>query len=391
MDNNMRKISVFTGTRAEYGLLYWIIRSLNEAVNVDLQLFVGGMHMSPEFGYTIKQIETDGFPIVERMEFLLSSDSPVGISKSMGLALINAAEAIERQKPDLIVLLGDRFESMAIAQAAMIACVPVAHIHGGETTEGLIDEAVRHSITKMSHLHFAATEQYKNRIIQLGEQPERVFNFGAPGIDSIVKLELIELDELPSAINFELNKPYIMVTYHPVTLESDGASNSLINLLKVLDEYPEHQLIITYPNADTNGRKLIKILDDYKTLNQSRILLVQSLGQLRYLSLMKYCEVVIGNSSSGLIETPSFKVPTVNIGNRQKGRICGDTVLSCDESVDSIRQALEKALSQKFKRFCQSTVNPYGQGDSSTRIVEQLINYPLNKIINKKFNDSEDI
>jgi UDP-hydrolysing UDP-N-acetyl-D-glucosamine 2-epimerase len=391
MDNSMRKIAVFTGTRAEYGLLYWIIKSLNESVNVDLQLFVGGMHMSPEFGYTIEQIEADGFPILERMEFLLSSDSPVGISKSMGLALINAAEAIERQKPDLIVLLGDRFESMAIAQAAMIACLPVAHIHGGETTEGLIDEAVRHSITKMSHLHFAATEQYRKRIIQLGEQPERVFNFGAPGIDSIVKLKLIELDELPSAINFELNKPYIMVTYHPVTLESDGASSSLINLLNVLDEYPDHQLIITYPNADTNGRKLIKILDEYKTLNHSRVLLVQSLGQLRYLSLMKYCEVVIGNSSSGLIETPSFKVPTVNIGNRQKGRIGGDTVLNCDESVDLIRNALEKALSQKFKLFCQSTVNPYGQGDSSTRIVEQLINYPLNKIINKKFNDLEDI
>ena len=387
----MRKIAVFTGTRAEYGLLYWIIRSLNESVNVDLQLFVGGMYMSPEFGYTIKQIEADGFPIVERMEFLLSSDSPVGISKSMGLALINAGEAIERQKPDLIVLLGDRFESMAIAQAAMIACVPVAHIHGGETTEGLIDEAVRHSITKMSHLHFAATEQYQNRIIQLGEQTERVFNFGAPGIDSIVKLKLIELDNLSSAIDFELNKPYIMVTYHPVTLESDGASSSLINLLKVLDHYPDHQLVITYPNADTNGRKLIKILDDYKSLNQRRVLLVQSLGQLRYLSLMKYSEVVIGNSSSGLIETPSFKVPTVNIGNRQKGRIGGDTVLNCDESVESIRSALEKALSQEFKLFCQSTVNPYGQGDSSTRIVEQLINYPLDKIINKKFNDLEGI
>ncbi len=383
----MRKIAVFTGTRAEYGLLYWIIKSLNESESVELQLYVGGMHMSPEFGYTIKQIEEDGFPIAERMEFLLSSDSPVGISKSMGLALINAAEAIERQRPDLIVLLGDRFESMTIAQAAMVACIPVAHIHGGETTEGLIDEAVRHSITKMSHLHFAATSQYKNRIIQLGEQPERVFNYGAPGIDSILKLPLIELEKLPAAIDFELNKPFIMVTYHPVTLEVDGAANSLINLLKALDNFPNHQLVITYPNADTNGRSLIKILDDYKKNNHQRVLLVQSLGQLRYLSLMKYCEAVVGNSSSGLIETPSFKVPTINIGNRQKGRIAGDTVINCAEDLDSISKALDRGLSHEFKNFCHTTVNPYGQGNSSCRIVEQLINYPLVQIVNKKFND----
>jgi len=383
----MRKIAVFTGTRAEYGLLYWVIKYLSESKNVELQLFVGGMHMSPEFGYTIKQIEADGFPIVERMEFLLSSDSAVGISKSMGLALMNSAEAIERQKPDLLVLLGDRFESMAVAQAAMIACVPVAHIHGGETTEGLIDEAVRHSITKMSHIHFAATEEYENRIIQLGEQPERVFNFGAPGIDSIVKLDLIERDEISSAINFNLNKPYFMVTYHPVTLENGGATDSLINLLKVLDDYPEYQLIITYPNADTHGRKLIEILDEYKELNFERVLLIQSLGQLRYLSLMKYCEVVIGNSSSGLIETPTFKVPTVNIGNRQKGRINGETVLNCDESVDSIKKALNIALSGDFIESCKFSENPYGKGDSSEKIVEKLINFPLKGIISKKFND----
>lgn len=383
----MRKIAVFTGTRAEYGLLYWVIKFLSESKNVELQLFVGGMHLSPEFGYTIKQIEKDGFPISERMEFLLSSDSAVGISKSMGLALINSAEALERNKPDLLVLLGDRFESMAVAQAAMLACVPVAHIHGGETTEGLIDEAVRHSITKMSHLHFAATEQYKNRIIQLGEQPERVFDFGAPGIDSIVKLDLIERDEISSAISFDLNKSYFMVTYHPVTLEKGGAADSLINLLKVLDGYPEYQLVITYPNADTHGRKLIEILDEYKEINSERVLLIQSLGQLRYLSLMKYCEVVIGNSSSGLIETPTFKVPTVNIGNRQKGRISGETVINCDESVDSIQSALKKALNSDFIDYCKSSENPYGKGDSSEKIVEKLVYFPLEGIVSKKFND----
>ena len=383
----MKKIAVFTGTRAEYGLLYWVIKGLQEATEVELQLYVGGMHLSPEFGYTIEQIEKDGFFVNERMEFLLSSDSPVGITKSMGLALINSAEVLERNKPDLIVLLGDRFESMAVAQAAMVACIPIAHIHGGETTEGLIDEAVRHSITKMSHLHFPATEGYKKRIQQLGETPERIFNFGAPGIDSIIKLELLKREELTKALGFSLDQPYFMVTYHPVTLEARGASDSLVNLLKVLDEYPNHQLIVTYPNADTHGRKLIEILDEYQNANPSRVLLTRSLGQLRYLSAMKYCDAVIGNSSSGLIETPTFNVPTVNIGNRQKGRIAGETVLHCDESIESIKDTISKAVSADFIEHCQKSSNPYGTGDSSGRIVEKLINYPLTGIVNKKFYD----
>lgn len=383
----MRKIAVFTGTRAEYGLLYWVIKGLHESAEVELQLYAGGMHLSPEFGYTINQIEKDGFPVVERMEFLLSSDSPVGITKSMGLALINSAEVLDRNKPDLIVLLGDRFESMTVAQAAMVACIPVAHIHGGEKTEGLIDEAVRHSITKMSHLHFAATEAYQKRIQQLGEQPERIFNFGAPGIDSIVNLQLLKREELSDALNFSLEKPFFMVTYHPVTLEVDGASDSLVNLLKVLDDYPNHQLIITYPNADTHGRKLIEILDEYHNIHPERVLLTRSLGQLRYLSAMKYCDAVIGNSSSGLIETPTFNVPTVNIGNRQKGRISGETVLHCNESLESIRDTICRAVSVDFTKSCETSVNPYGIGNSSERIVDQLINYPLEGIVNKKFYD----
>ncbi|TWX71937.1 UDP-N-acetylglucosamine 2-epimerase (hydrolyzing) [Colwellia demingiae] len=383
----MRKIAVFTGTRAEYGLLYWVIKGLHESTEVELQLYVGGMHLSPEFGYTINQIEKDGFPVTERMEFLLSSDSPVGITKSMGLALINSAEVLDRNKPDLIVLLGDRFESMTVAQAAMVACIPVAHIHGGEKTEGLIDEAVRHSITKMSHLHFAATGAYQNRIQQLGEQPERTFNFGAPGIDSIVNLQLLKREELSDALDFALEKPFFMVTYHPVTLEIDGASESLVNLLKVLDDYPNHQLIITYPNADTHGRKLIEILDEYHNLHPERVLLTRSLGQLRYLSAMKYCDAVIGNSSSGLIETPTFNVPTVNIGNRQKGRIAGETVLHCNETLESIRDTIGRAVSADFTTSCETAVNPYGIGNSSERIVDQVINYPLEGIVNKKFYD----
>ena len=382
-----RKIAVFTGTRAEYGLLYWIIKALNDSADVELQLYVGGMHLSPEFGYTVEQIEKDGFPISERMEFLLSSDSPVGISKSMGLAIINAAEVISRQHPDLIVLLGDRFESMAIAQAAMVSCTPLAHIHGGETTEGLIDEAVRHSLTKMSHLHFTATEDYRSRVIQLGEQPDRVFNFGAPGIDSIVNLPLLKREELSKAIDFDVDGLYLMVTYHPVTLETDGAAESLENLLSVLDEYPDHKVIMTYPNADTHGRRLIGILDAYRDKNPERVLISQSLGQLRYLSLMQFTEAVIGNSSSGLIETPTFNVPTINIGNRQKGRISGVTVVDCLESRDSIKSAFDMVFSKTFKDSLQNSENPYGGGGSSEKIVNTLISYPLENIVIKHFFD----
>lgn len=383
----MRKIAVFTGTRAEYGLLYWIIKALQESSSVELQLLVGGMHLSPEFGSTINQIKDDGFKITEKMEFLLSSDTEVGVTKSMGLALLSAAEVLDRQKPDLLVLLGDRFEALAVSLAAMINRTPIAHIHGGESTEGAIDEAARHSITKMSHLHFPATEIYKKRIIQLGEQPHRVFNFGAPGIDNIKKLELIERSCISPAVGFDLQDKYFLVTYHPVTLDAEGALHSLLNLLDVLDEYPDYSLVITYPNADTHGRKLIDALERYKSQNSHRVLLAQSLGQLRYLSLMKYCEAVIGNSSSGLIEAPTFKVPTVNIGNRQKGRVHGDTVINCGESKEEIEDAMSVALSKEFKERCKVSTNPYGEGEASERIVEKLIYADLDNIIYKSFYD----
>jgi len=381
----MRKIAVFTGTRAEYGLLYWIIKSLEEAEQAELQLIVGGMHLSPEFGYTIEQIEQDGFPIADRLEFLLSSDSPVAVSKSMGLALISASESLQRLQPDLIVLLGDRFESMSIAQAAMVAQIPIAHLHGGETTEGLIDEAVRHSITKMAHLHFTATKAYRDRVIQLGEQPNRVLNVGAPGIDSIKRLKLLERHELSNAIGFNLNKPYFLITYHPVTLSKDGATDSLINLLSILDDYHEHQVLISYPNADTHGRQLIKILENYAQADPERVFLFRSLGQLRYLSLMKHCEVVLGNSSSGLIEAPSFGVPTLNIGDRQKGRISGETVVHCGETKAEISKGMKKVTEKQFQEECRKANNPYGDGESSKKIVDLLIDYPLEDILYKSF------
>lgn len=384
----MRKIAVFTGTRAEYGLLYWIIKGLHESSEAELQLFVGGMHLSPEFGKTIAQIELDRFPVTEKLEFLLSSDTPVGIAKSMGLALICAADAFERAKPDLLVILGDRFESMAICQAAMVAQIPIAHIHGGETTEGLIDEAVRHSITKMSHLHFTATEEYRQRVIQLGENPARAFNVGAPGIDSIRALELLSREALSESIQFDLTDvPYMVVTYHPVTLSRDGAVEDLKQLLAALREYTEHKFLITYPNADTHGRALIPLLDDFSREFPGRVLLVQSLGQLRYLSALKHCDLVIGNSSSGLIEVPTFKIPTINIGDRQKGRIAGNTVINCDGNKASIQRAITEALSTSFREKCCNSVNPYGEGGSSSKIVNIILSENLNDLVFKSFFD----
>ncbi|NRF32504.1 UDP-N-acetylglucosamine 2-epimerase [Vibrio coralliilyticus] len=384
----MKKIAVFTGTRAEYGLLYWIIKGLHESPSAELQLYVGGMHLSPEFGKTIEQIKSDGFPVAEKLEFLLSSDTPVGIAKSMGLALIGAADALERNKPDLLVVLGDRFESMAICQAAMVAQIPIAHIHGGETTEGLIDEAVRHSISKMSHLHFTATEEYRQRVIQLGENPEHVFNVGAPGIDSIKALELLSREELSKSIDFDLTeKPYMVVTYHPVTLSRDGAVEDLKQLLLTLRQYQDHKFLITYPNADTHGRALIPLLDAFANELQGRVLLIQSLGQLRYLSALKYSDLVIGNSSSGLIEVPTFKVPTVNIGNRQKGRIAGETVISCEGDKNSILNAINVALSLEFKQRCLDSHNPYGKGDSSEKILNIIQDTKLDGLVFKSFFD----
>jgi len=385
----MRKIAVFTGTRAEYGILYRIIKGLFDSTEIELQLIVGGMHLSTEFGYTLTEIQEDGIPISECLEFLVSSETAVGVSKSMGLAMISAADYFARNRPDILVVLGDRYEAIAVAQAAMVARIPIAHIHGGEITEGVIDEAIRHSLTKMSHLHFVATDVYKNRIRQLGENPSNIFNFGAPGLDNIKNMTLLKRDELSKAIGFKLGQKYLMVTHHPVTLSPSSAPLELLNLLSVLDEYPEYQLIITYPNADTKGKELIDILNQYYMKNKNRIFLSRSLGRFKYLSCLKYCEFVIGNSSSGIIEAPSLSIPTVNIGERQKGRITGDTVISCGVTREAIRNAINDAVSEKFSKQIKSAKNPYGNGDASKKIVEKLITFPLENIIFKKFFDLE--
>jgi len=379
----MKKIAVFTGTRAEYGLLYWILKGLRDADNVDLQLLVGGSHLSHEFGHTIDNIEKDGFLVTERLDFLLSSDSPQAISKSLALAVIAGADCVARLKPDLLVLLGDRYECLALAQCAMLANIPIAHIHGGEKTEGAVDDVIRHAISKMSHLHFTATKTYQNRVIQLGEHPSRVFDYGAPGLDNIDKLSLLSKKQLADAIELPQLEAFFLVTYHPVTLSSNEAKIALDNLLTVLAEYPKFQVLITFPNADSQGRKLIDVLKTFVSKYSERVKLFESMGQLNYLSAMKHASLVIGNSSSGIIEAPSFQVPTVNIGDRQKGRVCADSVFHCGESVEAISKSIETALKQEPLHV----VNPYGKGGASEKIVEKLITVNIDSLLEKSFYD----
>lgn len=313
----MYRIGIITGTRAEYGLLKSVINKVYMAEDLELQLIVTGMHLSPEFGMTYKEIEEDGYLITMKIEMLLSSDTPVGITKSMGLAMISFADYYEIYKPDIVIILGDRFEMLAAASAAMIARVPIAHIHGGELTEGAIDEAIRHSITKMAYLHFCTTSIYRERVIQLGEGPQRVYNVGALGVENIKKLPLINKYELEKIIDFSLEGKVIMITYHPVTLENISSEKIFKNLLKVISEHKDFRIIFTKSNADTNGRIINKMIDNYVENNKKKCIEFTSMGQLNYLSTLQYCYAVVGNSSSGIIEAPSLHIPTINIGDRQ--------------------------------------------------------------------------
>ena len=377
----MKKIAVFTGTRAEYGLLYWLLKDIKAHPSLELQLLVSAMHLSPEFGMTYKQIESDGFQITEKVEMLLSSDSAVGTVKSMGLGVIGFADALDRMKPDLMIILGDRFEALAAAQAAMILRVPIAHIHGGEITEGAYDDAIRHAITKLSLLHFTSTEDHRNRVIQLGEHPSRVFNVGAVGLDHLQRTKLMSIKDLSLSLEFNLDKPYFLVTYHPVTAASEPAKESFTNLLQALDQFPSHQVILTYPNADDGGREIIPLLEEYAAKQPERVLAIPSLGQKRYLSAVKHAQAVVGNSSSGIIEVPSFKVPTINIGERQRGRMAAKSVISCSPT----SQAISKALSTALKNDFSKVINPYGKGQASEAILKEILNADLSAI--KSFYD----
>lgn len=361
------------------------MKEIQADARLALQVVATGMHLSPEFGLTFKEIEKDGFHIDEKVEMLLSSDTPTGIAKSIGLGTIGMADAFGRLQPDIVVLLGDRFETFAAAQAALVARIPIAHLHGGETTEGAIDEAFRHAITKMSHLHFTSAEAYRERVIQLGEDPQRVFSFGAAAMDSLSRIQLLDRAALETALAFRLGKRNLLVTFHPVTLENASAGQQFEALLQALEELDECHFILTKPNADTDGRIIGNMIDAFAARHKQRAAAFTSLGQLRFLSTMQLVDGVVGNSSSGLIEAPTFRIGTINIGDRQKGRIKASSVIDCAPDKTSIQSALQQLLSDAFRLSLASTVNPYGSGPVAKKIAHMLATAPLDDILKKPF------
>ncbi|MCT4616241.1 MAG: UDP-N-acetylglucosamine 2-epimerase [Marinifilaceae bacterium] len=382
-----RKVLVITGTRAEYGLLSNVLRLLKEDDEFELQLIATGMHLSPDYGYTYKEIEDDGFKIDKKIEILLSSDSSIGVSKAMGLAQISFAEAFEELQPDLILVLGDRYEILSAVTSAMIARIPVAHLNGGEKTEGAIDESIRHSLTKMSHLHFTATEEYYQRVIQLGENPNRVFNVGEVGLDNITRLNLMSKSEFEDSINFKLKQKAIIITFHPVTLEKGESVRQFNELLLAVDELEDTSIIITHSNSDMEGRQIIELINKYVSENSDKAISFPSLGYRRYLSALQYMDAVVGNSSSGIVEAPSFKTPTINIGSRQKGRIQANSIINTEATKESILEAFNSIYDIKFQENLKSIVNPYGQGESSQRLIDVLKQTDFKNLIDKKFFD----
>lgn len=384
----MKKVCVITGTRAEYGLLKPVVGRIYKSDELELQLVVTGMHLSTEFGLTYKEIENDGYPITNKIEMLLSSDTPVGVTKSMGVALIGFADCFDANKPDIAVILGDRYEMLVAATAAMVAGIPIAHIHGGELTEGAMDEAIRHSITKMSCIHFTTTEEYRRRVIQLGEMPDTVYNVGALGVENVKTVFLLNKEELEKELGFQFTAPTIMVTYHPVTLEKLESEKQFKMLLDAIDVHKDISVIFTKANADMDGRIINKMIDDYVSSNEKRCRAYTSLGQLKYLSTLQFCVAVVGNSSSGIIEVPSFKIPTVNIGDRQRGRIHAESVIDCGYDTKQIESALKKALSSDFRCKAANVKNPY-EGENTSydivRIISEALCHGID--IKKKFYD----
>ncbi len=383
---NKRKIAVVTGSRAEYGLLYWLLHEINEDNDLELMLIVTGMHLSADFGSTYKEIEKDGFHIAAKVDILSQEDTPEAVAYSTGQGLLQFTETLNRLKPDILVVLGDRYEILSAALAAMFLNIPIAHIHGGELTVGAVDDAIRHVVTKMSHYHFVATEPYQKRVIQMGEDPSRVFNFGAPGLDHISRSELFSKAEFEKGLDFQFGKINFLVTFHPVTREIDGPEEAVKELLSALDEFPEAKIIFTKSNADSGGRLIGELIDEYVKKNPGRSNVFTSLGIQKYLSAAKYVDVVIGNSSSGLIEVPVVGTPTVNIGDRQQGRLLASSVVCCDVGKNSIIDAVNKALSDEFQHRLPRIDCPYGQGDASYKIKEILKSCSLD-VLKKEFFD----
>lgn len=382
-----RRVCVFTGTRAEYGLLVWLMREIQADPNLELQVLVSGSHLVREFGDTWRQIIADGFSIDAKVDMLLAADNPVAIVKSMGLGLIGFADALERLIPDILVVLGDRYEALAACEAALLLGIPVAHIHGGEITEGALDDSIRHAITKMSHLHFVASEDYRRRVIQLGERPEYVFNVGAPGLDAIKNVNLASIEEFEEKINFKLGKKNLIVTFHPVTNFIYSPDEGLQPLLDALDGFPEYNIVFTKANADAYGKLINDKIQSWVFANKNRSTLVSSLGQRLYYSAISLCDAVVGNSSSGIIEAPALQKPTINIGARQTGRSKARSIIDCGSDVQSISNALKIIQRDDLEFLKNINEIPYGYYGASKKIKNTISSISLKEIKIKKFHD----
>lgn len=370
---NIKKICIVTGARADYGLLFMLMRHIQDDLDLTLQIIATGSHYSPFHGLTYLQIEKDGFQIDQKIEILLANDSPNALSKSLALASIGFSDAYEKLKPDIVIVLGDRFEILAAVQTAMLAQIPIAHIHGGEITEGSTDDSIRHAITKMSHLHFVATDEYARRVIQMGEDPSRVFNCGAPGLDSIYLTSLCSRQELENILDFQFQEKIFLITYHPATLQNkDYLESATDNFLLALSNFKDVSLIFTKPNADVLGLRLTQKISNFVS-NNSKSKLFDSLGQKYYYSLLNIVDAMIGNSSSGLIEAPIFNIPTVNIGSRQLGRAHGNSVINADDTYESIVLSIEKALNSDFRKTLNINSSPYGIGGKNSLMIKNIL------------------
>lgn len=386
-----RKICVVTGSRADYGLLYWLLRAIKEDTALKLQIAATGAHVSPRHGSTYKVIEADGFRLSAKVPILGADDSPSAIANALSKGVAGFAKAFKKLNPDIVVVLGDRYEMLAAAQAAMLACVPIAHIHGGESSEGAIDEAIRHAITKMAHFHFVSAEAYRRRVIRMGEEPSRVFNFGAPGLDQLKRMNFLSASQLEKELGVDLGRrPLLLVTYHPATLDKKGPGKALSSLFGALDHFKRAAVIITKSNADTGGLEINRRIDAYVSKNREWVHGFISLGQKKYLSLMRQTDVVVGNSSSGIFEAPALKVPTVNLGDRQRGRLKDRSVIDCAESKPAIICSIQKVLSKKFRHSLSGMRSVYGSdGKASLRIKQKLKTVSLKNVLMKKFYEAK--
>jgi UDP-hydrolysing UDP-N-acetyl-D-glucosamine 2-epimerase len=383
-----RKICIVTGTRADYGLLYWVIKEIEDDPDLTLQLVVTGAHLEVGFGHTVDVISQDGFHIDRHVKMDIVDDSSTSIAAAMAMGLTGLAKAFSELAPDIIVLLGDRYEALAAAEAALLTRIPLAHISGGETTEGAIDDAMRHAITKMSHIHFTSTAVYRNRVIQLGEDPNQIHNVGALGLDGISRLKLLRQKNLEKALAHPLGKSFFLVTFHPVTLTGEGDGiEYLHNLLRALESFPSHLILFTGVNADPGHEEIRDAIKQFSDLREDRVFIHNSLGQVCYLSAMKICDAVIGNSSSGIVEAPVLSVPTINIGSRQKGRLRAPSIIDCSGNKDHITAAIQKSLQPEFRNFIKNQSLPYGEPGAASRIKEKLKDTSLNQILVKHFYD----